>query len=25
MDANKAVTPGFAITYQLYLPLLQKN
>jgi hypothetical protein len=25
MDANKAVTPAFAITYHLYLPLLQKN
>ena len=25
MDANKAVTPGFDITYRLYLPLIQKK
>ena len=25
MDANKAVTPSFDITYHLYLPLVQKN
>jgi hypothetical protein len=25
MDENKAVTPGFAITYNLYLPLIQTN